>query len=130
MAMKRGTYDWEWITRGIEKAVEMGWKKSAIGKVIGTSGSNLGNIIRRKSGDGQLVENLIQWLSKNVYASVNTKGSVDPLKILRQETRTLLDTLESPDFTVEYKMKKFGAFIAFFHAEIDSINVALKKAKE
>jgi len=118
------------IALGMARETEDGYE--TISKQTGIPGGSL----RAFASTGHLgksrLESLQQWLQNSGYmTTVKREFSAGrPVGILCQETRALLDALESPDFTVEYKMKRFGAFIAFFHAEIDSINVALKKGKE
>lgn len=59
---------WEKRRLGVEKAVQAGFSKEAIGRAIGTDGSNLSNMLVRKAPRSKFVAPLDSWLEENVWS--------------------------------------------------------------
>ena len=59
--------NWSRIIEGVARAVEIGYTKEAIARAIGTDGSNLLNILRRRSPRSKYVQALEKWLDANIW---------------------------------------------------------------
>lgn len=59
---------WEKRQLGLDVALERGFKMSAIARSIGTTSSNLGNMMRRKAANSRYLARLDRWLEANIFS--------------------------------------------------------------
>ena len=53
-----------------------------------------------------------------------------PEALLAQDLRTLADILDSPDYPIDFKARKFAAWVRVAHEDIEKIMIAFKSREE
>lgn len=116
--------------KGVEEAVRRGFTKAGIAKAIGTSGANLGNILRRGSPYSRHIQALDAWLKTNIYASSGSQENTVPPKdfygAMAAKLRGVADLLCCPDLNSAAKAEELALLIRAGERALDAFRTRRK----
>lgn len=110
--------EWERRREGVALAIQQGYTKEAIARAIGTDGSNLGNLLRRKGTRSKFIPRLDDWLERNVWNKPVPTGE-NICALLASELRQLADFIESPTIPAKLKRERFEAAVRGLYSGLD-----------